>query len=80
MNNFELQLHCLRTFVSLCFAMNRQNYACYGSYYVLLLENLEGTHSGAKEELQEKELSVCRNNLNIRQSVDGGGEQTFIKS
>ena len=39
MNDFELRLHCLRAFVSLCFATIKQNYARYGSYYVLLLEH-----------------------------------------
>ena len=80
MNDFELRLHCLRAFVSLCFATNKQNYARYGSYYVLLLEHLEETHPGAKAELQEKGLSVCRNDLDIRQAVDMAGEQTFMKS
>ena len=80
MNDFELRLHCLRAFVSLCFATNKQNYARYGSYYVLLLEHLEETHPGAKAELQEKGLSVCHNDLGIRQAVDMAGEQTFMKS
>ena len=80
MNDFELRLCCLRTFLSLCFATHKQNYARYISYYVLLLENLEETHPGAKQELQEKGLSVCHNYLNVRQSIDGAGEQTFMKS
>ena len=28
----------------------------------------------------KKGLSVCRNSLNVRQSIDGAGEQTFMKS
>ena len=43
-------------------------------------ENLEQTHPGAKEELQDKGLSVYRISVNIRQSIDGGGEQTFMKN
>ena len=44
------------------------------------LETMENTHPGAKEELEEKGLSVCRNSLNVRQPIDGAGEQTFMKS
>ena len=44
------------------------------------LENMENTHPGTKEGLEEKGLSVCQNSLNVRQSIDGAGEQTFIKS
>ena len=44
------------------------------------IENMKNTHPGAKEELEEKGLSVCRNSLNVRQSIDGAGEQTFMKS
>ena len=44
------------------------------------LENMENTHPGAKEELEEKGLSVCWNSFNVRQSVDGAGEQAFMKS
>ena len=40
----------------------------------------KNTHPGAKEELEEKGLSVCRNNLNVRQSIVGASEQTFMKS
>jgi hypothetical protein len=32
------------------------------------------------EELQDKGFSVCRNSLDIRQSIDGAGEQTFMKN
>ena len=43
------------------------------------LENMENMHPGTKEGLEEKGLSVCQNSLNLRQSIDGAGEQTFIK-
>ena len=79
-NDFALRLHCWEELVSLCFATNKQNYARYGSYYCLQLRNLDLTHPGAREELEENGLSVCRNQLNIRQSIDGAGEQTFMKS
>ena len=60
--------------------MNKQNYSRYGAYYCKSLENIEKTHPGAKGELEEKGLSVCRNNYNIGLSIDGAGEQTFMRS
>lgn len=79
-NDFQLRLHCWRELISLCFSTNKQNYARYGAYYCLQSENLDKTHPGALKELEDKGLSVCRNDLNIRQSIDGAGEQTFMKS
>ena len=65
--------------ISLCFATNKRNYARYGSYYVNVLENHEKTHPGAIKELEEKGLSVRRNTCGIGQSIDGTGEQTFMR-
>ncbi|XP_046854152.1 uncharacterized protein LOC124447292 [Xenia sp. Carnegie-2017] len=79
-NDFQLRLHCWRELISLCFSTNKQNYARYGAYYCLQSENLDKTHPGALKELKDKGLLVCRNDLNIRQSIDGAGEQTFMKS
>lgn len=80
MNDFQLRLHCWREILSLCFSTNKQNYARYGAYYCLQSEKLNETHPGAMEELQDKGFSVCRNSLDIRQSIDGAGEQTFMKN
>ena len=79
-NDFQLRLHCRRELISFCFSTNKQNYARYGAYYCLQSEHLDTTHPGALEELGDKGLSVCHNDLNIRQSIDGAGEQTFMKS
>ena len=79
-NNYDGRLQCWKDSVSLCFSTNKQNYSRYGTYYCLQMENLEETHPGAKDELQVKGLSVCRNSYNIGQSIDGAGEQTFMKS
>ena len=38
------------------------------------------TYPGTAEELQNRGLSVCRNNINVRQSIDGPCERTFMKS
>ena len=80
MNDYHLRLNCWKRLVSLCFPTNKRNYARYGSYYVLMLENLSVTHPGAIEELADKGISVRRNTFGIGQSIDGAGEQTFMKS
>ena len=79
-NDFQLRLYCWGEFISLCFSTNKQNYARYGAYYCLQSEKLDKTHPGAMEELQEKGFSVCCNSLDIKQSIDGAGEQTFMNS
>ena len=79
-NDYYLRLQCWKESLPYCFALNKQNYSRYGTYYCKLLENLDSTHPGARTELQEKGLSVCRNTLNVGQSIDGAGEQTFMRS
>ena len=79
-NDFDLRIKCWKDSLPLCFATNKQNYARYGTYYITQLENIDLTHLSAKEELQETGLSVSRNQFNIRQSIDGAGEQTFMRS
>ena len=78
--NFDERLQCWKDSVKLCFVTNKQNYSRYGSYYCLQMDNTEETHPGAKEELEIKGLSVCRNTYNIGQSIDSPGEQTFMRS
>ena len=50
------RLHCEKEIVSSCFATNKQNYALYGTCYCVQLENLDRTHPGAEEELQNRGL------------------------
>ena len=80
MNDFDLRLGCWKKMISLCFPMNKRNYARYGSYYVNMMEILSTTHPGAIEELKEKGVSVRRNDIGIGQSFDSAGEQTFMRS
>ena len=79
-NQYDLRRQCWRDSLHFCFAMNKHNYARYGTYYCRQLQQLDKTHPGAKQELMEKGLSVCRNTLNIGQSIDGATEQTFMRS
>ena len=78
-NDFDLRATLWENAIAYCFSMNKQNYARYGTYYVLQLLNIDKTHPGAKEELKSRGVSVCRNSYNIGQSIDGAGEQTFMK-
>ena len=78
-NNFDLRLKIWDEALGGCFSMNKQNYARLGTYFVMQLQNLDQTHPGASEELRRNGMTVCRNNLNIRQSIDGAGESTFMK-
>ena len=53
-NEFFLRLLGLKYLLPFCFALNKQNYARYGSFYVHSLENLDSTHPGCRELIQEK--------------------------
>ena len=79
-NNFDERLQRWKDSVKFCFATNKQNYSRYGSYYCLEMDSIEETHPGAKEELETKGLSVCRNTYNMGQSIDGALEQTFMRT
>ena len=78
-NDFDLRLQMWEEAIQGCFSMNKVNYARYGTYYIMQLKNLDQTHPGAREELEKNGISVCRNKLNIRQSIDGAGDSTFMK-
>ena len=79
-NDYELRRKMWAELLKLSFVMNKQNYARFGTFYMTQLANLDKTHPGAREEIESKGVSVCRNNFGIRQSVDGAGEQTFQKN
>ena len=79
-NDFSLRLSSWEELLKLSFAMNKQNYSRYGTYYIMQLRSVDKTHPGAREEIEKKGMSVCRNEYGIRQSIDGAGEQTFMRS
>ena len=79
-NNFLLRLHGLKAALPFFFALNKQNYARYGSIYVNTLENLKKTHPGCMELLSEKGLSVQgQQRHKSRIAIDQRGEQTINK-
>ena len=59
-NGLNLHIITLEKMCSLFFSMDHPNYARYLTSYILLLLNLETTHPGAKEFLEENGFSVCR--------------------
>ena len=79
-NDYFLRLVTWEELLILSFAMSKPNYSRYGSYYTMILRSIDTLHPGAWEELQNRGLSVCRNENGIRQSIDGAGEQTFMRS
>ena len=64
----------------LSFTMNKQNYARYGTYYLTQMGSLDSSHPGAHKEIQEKGISLFRINTGLRQSIDGTGEQYFMRN
>ena len=77
-NDFFLRLHGLKYLLPFCFALNKQNYARYGSFYVHFLENLDNTHPGCRELIQEIGLSVqAQDRYPARTPIDQRGEQTI---
>ena len=60
------------------FSLNKENYSRYGSCYVNTIKNLDDTHSGCRELIQEKGLSVQGQEQYLcRIAIDQRGEQTI---
>ena len=56
-NNFDLRLCAIKKILPYCFALNKQNYARYGSIYVATLEKLDSIYPGCKETLEQNGIS-----------------------
>ena len=77
-NNFYLMLHGWKKLLPLMFSLNKQNYSRYGSCYVNTIENLNDTHPGCRELIQDKGLSVQGQEKYLcRTAIDQRGEQTI---
>ena len=68
-NDYYLRLETWEELIVLSFTMNRQNYSRYGTYYLTQMGSLDSTQPGAHEEVQEKVISVCRNNTGVRNQL-----------
>ena len=62
------------------FVFKNVHCARYGTYYVNQMKRLEETHPGARNEIEEYGLSVCRIDFGIGQTADLADEQTCMKS
>ena len=77
-NDFEVRLCAWKQFLPLYFAINKTNYAGYGSYYVGVLENIDLLFPDAKQILSDNGFSVqAQDRYLLRTAVDQRGEQTI---
>ena len=77
-NDIEMRLFCWKMFLPFYFALNKMNYARYGSYYVRVLGNLNMLYPGAEELLINKGISVqAQDRYPVRTPIDQRGEQTI---
>ena len=79
-NNVQLHIACLYDMIPLFFATNLQNYARYGTFYILQLLNLHHSHPRAVEMLQHGGISANRScKQNSRSGLDITLEQDLNK-
>ena len=77
-NDFEMRIQCWKFFLPLYFALQKMNYARYGSYYVKVMENIEKMYPGLKDLLMQNGMSVqAQESFPIRVAIDQRGEQTI---
>ena len=77
-NNFHLRTYCWKFFLPLYFALDKTNYARYGSYYVAVLERIESLYPGLQRLLENKGISVqAQRKYPHRVAIDQRGEQTL---
>ena len=77
-NDFEGRAFAWKKILPMYFALNKTNYARYGSYYVGVLENIEEMYPGAKQLLTKNGFSVqAQDRYLLRTAVDQSGEQTI---
>ena len=77
-NDLNMRLFCWTKFIPFYFALNKMNYARYGSYYARILANINLLYPGAEELLEKKGMSVqAQDRYPVRTAVDQRGEQTI---
>ena len=77
-NNFHLRLQSWESFLPWYFALDMHNYASYGSYYVEMLNHIDGIYPGLQKVLSSNGLSVqAQSNYPLRTAIDQRGEQTI---
>lgn len=77
-NDFDLRFYAWQFLIPFYFALDKQNYARYGSFYVETLKNIDRIYPGLRSLLEKKGISVLgQSNHNIRTAIDQRGEQTI---
>ncbi|CAB3980566.1 Hypothetical predicted protein [Paramuricea clavata] len=77
-NDFDQRVLVWKFFLPMYFALNKQNYARYASYYVGVLQNIDIPHPGLREMLDKSGLSVqAQDRHPLITATDQRGEQTI---
>ena len=79
-NNYELCIEGWRRMMPFFLALNKTNYARYGAYYMVQLQNLDITRPGCKELVKRNSISVQgQDKYPLHTAIDQCGEQTLNK-
>lgn len=77
-NDFDMRLNAWKEMLPLYFALNKTNYARYGTWYVQTMTEVDDRYPGLKELLKSTGLSVqAQTSHPIRTSIDQRGEQSI---
>ena len=79
-NNFVEYAHSLYLMPDLFFSFGGHNNGCYLTFFAVFLANIESSHPGATEMLEQGAFSVARSFIpGNRSAVDKTIEETFMK-
>ena len=79
-NNLEMLIYSWKLILPWYFALNKTNYARYGSVYFNNLVNIDLIYPGLRDLLQNKGMSIqAQESYPSRTSIDQRGEQTINK-
>ena len=79
-NNFKVYHKCMGDMADLFFSFGGINYARYLTWFDMFLSNIEASHPGATQLLENGAISVARSHLpGNRCAVDKTMEETFMK-
>ena len=77
-NRYEMRLNSWEFFIQFYFALNKINYARYGSFYLETMKSIDNLFPGLRELLQDKGMSVqAQERHPVRTAIDQRGEQTI---
>ena len=79
-NNFEARLFCSEYFLKFYFVLNKTNYARYGSYYLAVLQNMDGLYPGLKPYLKIKDYQFkLKKDIPCAQQLINEGNRPLTK-